>query len=404
MLNVFFTILMHPWQSVLLILITLTVFGVGFYYDQIEKDSALAYEDSLIALKEQITEKNEMNSSTPFLQESAHLEKSNAWAETKIILEVLHKNSNLAHMHKEAIKGDTFIASLLETLDKNPTAKELIFSPFINDFFSEPESAILQSLYSIALEIKAKNQLLLTVRGHSSKASTLLAKAIIDTYKRDLGQESRDKPLVNKLLKQRKEITMLEQNQLQLAEQIQEENENSSSQSIEEIAIRSELIQTTNEINSYVAALLEIEKIHLSKKDPNEYLTINELSTFGSVEEFLTSIDRLQRMLVNQDLEPILKKEVTKNLTKLKASLNQELAMGIEHIKELSRTALEQKIQLQKKLLDLEMMKNDIHSLHPRFKLLKSVKSQLDEKRAIFSADFQRWQNVKQGVVFTIVP
>ena len=56
-------------------------------------------------------------------------------------------------------------------------------------------------------------------------------------------------------------------------------------------------------------------------------------------------------MLVNQDLEPILKKEVTKNLTKLKASLNQELAMGIEHIKELSRTALEQKIQLQKKLV-----------------------------------------------------
>jgi hypothetical protein len=156
---------MHQWQSVLLILITLTVFGVGFYYDQIEKDSALAYENSLVVLQGQIAGKNETNSSTPFLQESAHLEKSNAWAETKIILEVLHKNSNLAHMHKEAIKGDTFIASLLETLDKNPTAKELIFSPFINDFFSEPESAILQSLYSIALEIKATNQLLLTVRG-----------------------------------------------------------------------------------------------------------------------------------------------------------------------------------------------------------------------------------------------
>jgi hypothetical protein len=98
---------------------------------------------------------------------------------------------------------------------------------------------------------------------------------------------------------------MLEQNQLQLAEQIQEENENSSSQSIEEIAIRSELIQTTNEINSYVAALVEIEKIHMNKKDPIEYLTIIKLSTFGSVEELLTNIDRLERMLVNQDLEPI---------------------------------------------------------------------------------------------------
>lgn len=401
---IFFTIIMHPWQSVLLILITVTVFGVGFYYDQIEKDSALAYEDSLIALKGQITEEKEMNSSAPFLQESAHLEKSNAWAETKIILEVLHKNSHLTHMHKEAIKGDTFIASLLETLGKNPTAKELIFSPFINDFFSEPESAILQSLYSIALETKVKNQLLLTVRGHSNKASTLLTKAIIDTYKRDLAKESTARPLLNKLLKQRKEILMLEQNQLQLAEQIQEENENSSSQSIEEIAIRSELIQTTNEINSYVAALVEVEKIHMNKKDPIEYLTIIKLSTFGSVEEFLTNIDQLKRMLVNQDLEPILKKEVTKNLAKLKASLNQELARGIEHIKELSKTALEQKIQLQKKLVDLEMMKNDIHSLHPRFKLLKSVKNQLDEKRAIFSADYQKWHNVKQGVIFTILP
>jgi hypothetical protein len=88
----------------------------------------------------------------------------------------------------------------------------------------------------------------------------------------------------------------------------------------------------------------------------------------------------------------------------LKASLNQELARGIEHIKELSKTALEQKIQLQKKLVDLEMMKNDIHSLHPRFKLLKSVKIQLDEKRSNFSAGFEKWQNVKQGLIFTILP
>jgi hypothetical protein len=50
------------------------------------------------------------------------------------------------------------------------------------------------------------------------------------------------------------------------------------------------------------------------------------------------------------------------------------------------------------------MKKNDIHSFHPRFQLLKSVKSQLDEKRAIFSVDFKKWQNVKQGVIFTILP
>ena len=112
----------------------------------------------------------------------------------------------------------------------------------------------------------------------------------------------------------------------------------------------------------------------------------------GSVEEFLTSIDRVtKRCLLIEDLEPILKKEVTKNLTKLKASLNQELAMGIEHIKELSRTALERKIELQKRLVGFGNEEKR-HSLAftRAFKLLKSVKSQLDEKRAIFSADFQR--------------
>ena len=95
---------------------------------------------------------------------------------------------------------------------------------------------------------------------------------------------------------------------------------------------------------------------------------------------------------------------VTKNINKLEASLSQELASGIDDIKVRSRTALKRKIELQKRLVDLEMKKNDIHSFHPRFQLLKSVKSQLDEKRSIFSVDFKKWQNVKQGVIFTILP
>ena len=105
-------------------------------------------------------------------------------------------------------------------------------------------------------------------------------------------------------------------------------------------------------------------------------------------------------MLANQKLEAILIKEVTKNLTKLESSLDQELAMGIEHIKNLSKSALAKKIELQKKIVDLEMKKNDIHSLHPRFKLLKSVKKELDQKNSAFSSDFQKWQLAKQGLSF----
>jgi len=395
---------MQPWQSVLLIIITLLVFGAGFYYDQIKKDNAIGYENSLITSNEQTITSNNTDSILPELQTSENLENSSAWAETSVIIEIPPNNAPLSYLHKEAIKGKIFLSVIVETLNKNPTAKDLIFSPFINEFFSEPESVILQSLYSIAQDTESTNQFLLIVRGHSAKASSLLTKVIIDTYKKELEQETTNNPLVPKLSKQRDKIKILEGNQLHLAKQIQEENENSSSQSVEEIAIRSELIQTTSEINVQVVALEEIEKIHLNRKDPVEYLTIPALASFGNVEEFLSNIDQLKKMLVDRKLESILRKEVTKNINKLEASLSQELASGIDDIKVRSRTALKRKIELQKRLVDLEMKKNDIHSFHPRFQLLKSVKSQLDEKRAIFSAGFKKWQNVKQGVIFTILP
>jgi len=395
---------MQPWQSVLLIIITLLVFGAGFYYDQIKKDNAIGYENSLITSSEQTITSSNTESILPKLQTSENLENSSAWAETSVIIKIPPNNAPLSYLHKEAIKGKIFLSIIVETLNKNPTAKDLIFSPFINEFFSEPESVILQSLYSIAQDTESPNQFLLIVRGHSAKASSLLTKVIIDTYKKELEQETTNNPLVPKLSKQRGKIKILEGNQLHLAKQIQEENENSSSQSIEEIAIRSELIQTTNEINVQVVALEEIEKIHVNRKDPVEYLTIPALASFGNVEEFLSNIDQLKKMLVDRILESILRKEVTKNINKLEASLSQELASGIDDIKVRSRTALKRKIELQKRLVDLEMKKNDIHSFHPRFQLLKSVKSQLDEKRSIFSVDFKKWQNVKQGVIFTILP
>lgn len=394
-----FNIFMQPWHSVLLIFVTLIIFGAGLYYDQIEKNTDAVYKDSLIAVREQVTIEPENNPSN-VVSQSTTLKRSSAWAETNIIIEVSPSNSHLSYLHKEAMKGNTFLSALINALEKSPTARELIFSPFINDNFSESDSTIMQSLYSITKEIESSGELLLIVRGHSGKASSLLTKVIIDTYKKELKYESTDNPLLPKLFKQLENIKVLEGNELQLAEQIDEENENSSVKSIEEITLRSEIMQITTEINSHVKALKEIEKIHLTKKEPIEYLRIYSLANFGNVQEFLNNIDQLKRMLVNEELETIVKNEVNKNLDKIESSLSQELAKGIEHIKELSRTALNRKIELQKRLVNLELKNNDIHSLHPRFKLLKSVKKQLDEKKALFSSEFENWQQAKQGIIF----
>lgn len=390
---------MQPWQSVLLIISTLLIFGAGFYYDQIEKNTAIAYEESIMSAPVQTDAPIDNNSSTK-TNKREELQNSSAWAESKFIIEVPIEKSGLLGLHKEAIKGNTFLTSVLNTLHANPTAKEMIFSPFLNDVFIEPEPEIMRSLFSVSQNVETSNQLFVIVRGHSGKASQLLLRVIFENYKREIQKESTDKPLLPELVNQKKEILMLQKNYLQLAEQIHEENQGSSSQSIEEIALKSELMQIKTELNSHVEALTGIEKIYLDKNKYSEFLTIHSLANYGNIQEFIDNIDQLKRMLANQKLEAILIKEVTKNLTKLESSLDQELAMGIEHIKNLSKSALAKKIELQKKIVDLEMKKNDIHSLHPRFKLLKSVKKELDQKNSAFSTDFQKWQLAKQGLSF----
>ncbi len=389
---------MQPWHSILLILITLIIFGTGFYYDQIKKNTEIAFEDSLITAQTEIAESLELNDSTE-IKTSEILENSTAWAETKLFLVIPESNSHLSHLHKDAIKGEKFLAAIISTLQQNPNAKNLIFSPFINDVFIESEFTILRSLYSVEQNIESPNILVLTIRGHSGKASSLLTRVITESYSKELRQESPLDPLLPKLAKQRIKISMLEQSQLQLAKQIQEENENSPGQSIEEIALLAELSQIKNDINLAVGALKDIEHIHLAQKDPSEFLKIKMLANFGNAKDFFSNIVQLKKMLITQELEPILKDEITKNLNRLQASLDQEIAKGIDHIKKSSRVSLDRKIQIQKILVDLEMKKNDIHSLHPRFRLLKSVKKQLEEKNTVFADEFKKWQTAKQNLV-----
>jgi hypothetical protein len=381
---------MQPWQSVLLIIFTLIIFGAGFYYDQIKKNTAIAYEESIIISPKEIIAPIENNSS--FVnKEFKEIQNSSAWAESNFIIEVPKKQSHLLALHREAIKGTPFLTSTVDALNQNPTAKELVFSPFLNDIFVEPELEIIRSLFSISPNSKFSNQFNVIVRGHTQKAAEILLNLIFENYKKVTKTENMEKPLLPDLLEQKAKILLLQENYLLLAKQIQEENEGSSVQSIEEIALNSELAQIQSELNSFVNALREIEKVHLDRSEYNKFLDIDILANFGNVKNFLDNIERLKRMSVNQKLEPILEKEVSKNLTSLEISLNQELAKGIEHIKDLSKSALNKKLDLNKKLADLELKKNNIHSLHPKFKLLKLVKKELDEKQIIFSSNYKNW-------------
>ncbi len=220
------------------------------------------------------------------------LEGSSAWAETKIVLEVPTTNSNLIYLHKEALSGDVILSLLIQELDNSPTAKEMIFSPFLNEIFIEPEKEILRSLFSINHQPNLPTHLKITIRGHSLKSSSLLTKLIVETYKNSIEKEISSSPIHPDLAELKNSILELEKNQIQLAEQIQEENQNNNVKSIEEVAIRSELMQVSHDLKSHELALRDIEKIHRNKKEPKEFLTIHSLANSGNVQDILSKIEQ----------------------------------------------------------------------------------------------------------------
>ena len=195
-------------------------------------------------------------------------------------------------------------------------------------------------------------------------------------------------------------ILELEENQLTLSKNLQKEKGQSKNISIEEIAIKSELSQVTSEIDALILILREIESIHLQKKDSKNYLSINSLASFGQVQEILSHIEQLSEMIINQSLDPVLEKEISKNLISLRESLNKELASGIDHIKDELKSTVSRQKELHARLVDFEINKKDDLAFSPRLKLLKAHNLQLSLVKEQYEKMYLAWESSKEGIVF----
>ena len=382
---------MQKWQSILLIIITLIVFGVGFYTDQIKKNTISGYDESLVIESTKYAQSHDEHS-------DILSEESSVWAKTKFIIEIPKGNPDVATFHNHALLGKKFRQHLLQALSENKTVKEIIFSPFEDISTNEP--SILQSLFSAQVNIEKPTQIILHVRGHSQKSSSLLAGLIVETYKNSILNESRNNPILPELIKQKSKILELEENQLTLSKNLQKEKGQSKNISIEEIAIKSELSQVTSEIDALIFILREIESIHLQKKDSKNYLSINSLASFGQVQEILSHIEQLSEMIINQSLDPVLEKEISKNLISLRESLNKELASGIDHIKDELKSTVSRQKELHARLVDFEINKKDDLAFSPRLKLLKAHNLQLSLVKEQYEKMYLAWESSKEGIVF----
>jgi len=375
---------MQAWHCVAIIAVSILLFIYGTFRNEIE-DRVYEQEVNQVVTKAQESLKKE-NLAT----EKPELLDSPAWAKYEIILKC--EDSEKAQLHLEAIKGASFLKFFLSQVRASKTASELIFSPFKSEFFSEDEYSILQSLFSAHATLDDDKVIQITCRGHSSKSTKLLATLILDSYKTARQQEDSSKPLASSLLLQYDEIQALGEQISSLKDEISAEDQTSASINVEDIALRSELKMLEQELAHYKKILLQIDTLFKAGKPTQEYLSIESITQFGMIEELRNTIDQLQRMLVNQDLDDVVSLEVKKNIETNQLLLKNEVANAIEELKAKTIKAMERKKVLSNRLVDLQKEEGLQNGGQPKFSLLKQLEDKLQSLLPQYQKSFTNWK------------
>ena len=116
---------------------------------------------------------------------------------------------------------------------------------------------------------------------------------MIRTYNQLIQSETIESPLPLSLSEKFKKHQELQSQMEELKVKIQEETEGSPEESVEVMAIRSEIMQVEDEVNLHKNHLVKIEEIHQDKLDPMEYLHIPPIRDFGQVSQLGNILEQL---------------------------------------------------------------------------------------------------------------
>ena len=382
---------MQAWHCVAIIAVSILLFIYGTFRNEVE-DRVYEQEAVQVVTKAQESLKGEdISTVKPELLDSP------AWAKYEIMLKCV--NSEQAQLHLQAIKGASFLQFFLSQVRNSKTASELIFSPFKSEFFSEDEYSILQSLFSAHTTLDEDTVLRITCRGHSAKSTKLLATLILDSYKIARQREDISNPLVSSLLLMYDEVQTLKAQISSLKDEISAEDQTGTSINVEDIALRSELKMLEQELAHYKKILLEIDKLFKAGKPTKEYLSIESITQFGMIEELRNTMDQLQMMLVNQELDSTVTQEVKKNIETNRLLVKNEVANAIEELKAKTIMTLERKKILSARLVDLQKKEGLNLGGQPKFTLLKQLEDKHQGLLAQYQKSFTDWQQSNYDII-----
>ena len=375
---------MQPWQCIALIVLSIAVFFYASYLDDINKTA----DSSLVSLVEHSQSQEDKSA-----QSDQNI--SSTWAEVFLVLESGVVEDYALSFHEESLDSRTFHTRLFDELNKSPVAKDLILKPFTSDLLEGHEIEILSSLVSI--RPKSQKSLEIICKGHSTRAANLLSELIIRNYNWLITSETSDSPLPDSLVKKLSKYQELESQMEDLKITIQEEMRGTPEESVEVMAIRSEIMQVDEEVNQFKQYLLKIDQIHKEKLSPHEYLHIPPIRDFGKVTQLADILEQLKSMRLDSSLNSFTRDQVEKNILANSKELEKEVVSAIEEIKQNVASLLLQKKELQQaafdNLSDTKIAKAKSASLE-KFNQIKKVT--LDAKKEYEDATLL-WMSCKSS-------
>jgi len=173
--------------------------------------------------------------------------------------------------------------------------------------------------------------------------------------------------------------------------------EDNPNESIEAMALRSEILQLDNDIDQFRNSLIKIDSIHNEKTSPRDYLNIKRVQEYGKVSEYSHIYEKLEQMSKDKKLNELTKAEVIKNLHLTGDSLNQEIILAINFMKERVSELLQKKSSLQQELADHILSKKTLITQDPRVKKLNFIRDELAKTQESYEDELLRWMNCKNS-------
>ena len=385
----------------MLILLSLSLFYYGMYYEEVKEESLapLAPQPVPSPPVQENTGAPLPSPSYPKIEPEAETSFGNL-AEQRTLLLVENGSPNHISLHSDALHSRHFLEKIMVLLNQTPTGKELILSPFPSSAYKENENKIVRGLFSTREAPGRPGGLYLICRGHSIKTTRLFSNIVIRAYEQAISEETMDAPLISTFNKHREKINALEKKISYLVEQIQKSARGGGGTNIEEITLDAELAETTSELESLGEALRQIESIRRNNPNPMAQLAVEKVANYKTIPDLVRLSGQLGTILANEDSDPFVKQEVSRNLASTNQKIDREITKAVEWIKSDTTETLERKKALERKIVELRAKEDEEILSNPKYEQLKILNAELSSIRENYRKQFDEWNKAKEALRF----